>query len=190
LLPAGASGNAPAPDLEYQATVTATSATTPAINDTVNISLGTITLASADIHSAANGTIGVNEDVLAGTPYDAISTFTGALGSTITIPLYIDNESGAGSAFSLAAGSSWDGTSLGSLPVGWSVEFFASDGSGNPTGPSITATGTSVFAANSLDNEYIAQVFIPNNAAQATGDIAYDTNGDGTVDANDLLDGN
>ncbi len=190
LLPAGASGNPPLAAPDYRAIVIATSATIPANSDTVDISLGTITAAAADLHNTDNGTIGNNEDALTGTPYNAITTFTGALGSTVSIPLFIDNESGSGSAFSLTAGSSWDGTVLGSLPAGWSVEFFTGDGAGNATGPAITSTGTAVLAANSVDNQIIAQVFIPNNAALANSDIAYDTNGDGSIDLNDTLDGN
>lgn len=190
LLPAGSSGDATLPATEYQATLTATSAASPSTSDSVDNSLGTIIAASADIHNSADGGIGTDEDALSGTPYNAISTLTGTLGSTVNIPLYIDNESGSGSAFQLAVGSSWDGTSLGALPAGWSVEFFAVDGSGNPTGPAITSTGTSVLAANSVDNQLVAQVFIPNNATLAIADIAFDTNGDGTVDADDLLDGN
>lgn len=190
LLPAGASGDAPLPDLEYQATVTATSAANPVTSDTVDNSLGTITAAAADVHNTANGTVGANEDVLNTSPFTAITTYTGALGSTVSIPLYIDNESGSGSAFSLAAGSSWNGVALGALPTGWSVEFFAGDGAGNPTGPAITSTGTAVLAANSVDTEIIAQVFIPSNSALAVSDVSYDTNGDSTVDIADALDGN
>ncbi|MFK7995076.1 MAG: beta strand repeat-containing protein [Granulosicoccus sp.] len=190
LLPAGASGDAPLPDTEYQATVTATSAASPSVSATVDNSLGTIIAASADIHGTDNGTVGANEDPLAGTPYGVITTVSGALGTTVNIPLYIDNESGSGSAFQLAAGSSFDGTTLGALPPGWTVEFFDVDINGDPTGPAITSTGTSVLAANSVDNEIVAQVFIPNNAALAVADVAYDTNGDGSIDADDDTDGN
>jgi len=187
-LPASASGDAPAPASEYEATISAVSANdtaaTPA-QDTVAVSLGTIVAAVADIHNASNGTIGVNEDPLSAVPYAAITTFPGNLGNTVSIPLYIDNESGTSDAYLLGAGSTWDGTTLGALPAGWTVEFFLGDGAGNPTGTAISTTPT--MPAGQTNLEIIAVVTIPNDAQQAIDDFLFDNDVDGT---DDTLDGN
>jgi len=189
-LPTSASGDAPAPDTEYQATVSATSASDASSangSDTMAISLGTIIEAAVDIHNAANGALGTDEDPLGNAPYSAVRTFTGSTGSTINIPLYIDNESGVSDSYALSVGSSWDGTVLGALPAGWSVEFFEGDGNGAPTGNAIT--NTSLIPANQLDVEIIAVVTVPNNSDQAVSNFVFDNNGDGnddTLDNNDV----
>jgi uncharacterized repeat protein (TIGR01451 family) len=186
-LPASASGPAPAPATEYEATVTAVSANDPAAtkaSDSVANSLGTIIDAEADIHNAANGGIGTNENLLV-TPYASVVSVTGTVGTSVNIPLFVDNESGGSDSYLLTAGSSWDGTTLGGLPAGWSVEFFESDGAGGPTGAAITATP--VLPAGQLDYPIIAVVSIPADAALAVEDVAIDNNGDATADT---LDGN
>ncbi len=184
-LPASASGPAPAPDTEYEATVTAVSANDPAAvkaSDFVANSLGTIIDAEADIHNTDNGAIGTNEDVLA-TPYASVLSVSGTVGTDVNIPLFVDNESGGSDSYVLTAGSSWDGTTLGGLPAGWSVQFFESDGSGNPTGSAITSTP--VLPAGQLDYPIIAVVSIPADAALAVEDALFDNNGDGTPDSLD-----
>ncbi len=183
-LPAGVSGTPTSPPSEFEAVVTATSAndpntTAPASND-VTISLGEILEADADIHNAADGQIGSDESPLGVVPYATTNVFSGGLGDTINIPLFIDNESGDADVFVLGAGSSWDGTTMGALPPGWTVQFFEADTNGAPINGPITATAT--LAANSVDNAYVAVVTIPNNPAQAVPDVSWDNDGDGTLD--------
>ncbi len=186
-LPASASGAAPAPATEYEATVTATSANDPAaapVSDTVANSLGTIIEAAADIHNAANGTLGANEDLLI-TPYGSVLSVTGTVGTTVNIPLFIDNESGGSDSYVLTTGSSWDGTTLGALPAGWTVEFFEADAAGAPVGAPVTSTPT--LPAGQLDYPMVAVVSIPADSSLAIEDALIDNNGDGTATT---LDGN
>ena len=186
-LPATASGDAPAPATEYEAIVTATSANDPAaapVSDTVANSLGTIIVAGADIHNAANGALTTNEDLLAA-PYASVFSATGTVGTTVNIPLFIDNESGGSDSYVLTTGSSWDGATLGALPAGWTVEFFEADALGAPVGAPVTSTP--VLPAGQLDYPMVAVVSIPADAALAVEDAAIDNNGDGAADT---LDGN
>jgi len=192
-LPASASGNAAAPATEYQASVIAVSSNDPAVvpaSDTAGISLGTIVSAASDIHNAANGTVGVDEDPLGAAPYTAANAFSGNAGGTVNIPLFIDNESGGPDSYVLSAGSVFDGTTLGSLPPGWSVEFFLGDGAGNPTGGAITSTP--LLPGLTVNFEVIAVVTIPADGTQAVNDFSADNDGDGvadTLDANGDGDG-
>ena len=185
-LPASASGAAPAPATEYEATVLVVSANdtaaTPA-SDTTSISLGNIITAASDLHNAANGTIGVDEDPLGTAPYTAANAYTANAGTTVNIPLYIDNESGGPDSYVLSVGSVWDGVTLGSLPAGWSVEFFIGDGAGNPVGGAVTSTG--VLPGSTVNYEVIAVVSIPADGNLAGNDYVADNDGDGTADTLD-----
>ncbi len=186
-LPSSVSGPA-AGGAEYQATVTVTSsndtAATPA-SDTTAISLGTIVAAASDLHNSANGTIGNDEDPLGAAPYSAANTYVGNAGGTVNIPLYIDNESGGPDSYVLGVGSTFDGTTLGALPAGWSVQFFIGDGAGNPTGAPISSTPA--LPGLTLNFEIIAVVSIPADGTQAVNNFSSDNDADGVVDT---LDGN
>jgi len=192
-LPSSASGSATAPATEYQATVQAVSANDTAAapaTDTTAISLGTIVEAASDLHNAANGTIGIDEDPLGVSPYTAANAYVSNAGGTVNIPLFIDNESGGPDSFVLSVGSSWDGTTLGSLPAGWSVVFYLGDGSGNPVGAAITST--SLLPGLTVNYEVVAVVSIPADGAQAVTDYSADNDGDtvaDTLDANGDGDG-
>ncbi len=186
-LPASASGNATPPATEYEATVTAVSANDTAatpVSDSVKISLGTIVPAASDLHNAANGTLGNDEDPLV-VPYVAANTYLGNSGGTVFIPLYIDNESGGPDSYVLSVGSVFDGTTLGALAPGWSVKFYIGDGSGNPTGAPITSTP--LLPGLTLNYEIIAEVSIPADGTQAVNNYSADNNGDGVAD---ILDSN
>ncbi len=186
-LPASASGAAPAPATEYEAIVTAISANDPSaspVSDTVANSLGTIIEAGADIHNVADGALGTNEGELV-TPYTSAFSVVGTVGTTVNIPLFIDNESGSSDSYILTTGSSWDGAVLGGLPAGWTVEFFEADASGAPTGAPVTSTP--VIPAGQLDYPMVAVVSIPADSALAVEDALIDNNADGTPTS---LDGN
>jgi len=189
-LPSNASGNLGG-GVNYEATVTATSAgdpTAPPASDPMTLALGNIIQAVVDISNTAAGIVaGTDEDALAAAPgpYSAVTTFTGTTGSVINIPLFLDNETGGSDSYSLAAGSSWDGTTLGALPPGWTVEFFLNDGAGNPTGPALT--NTPAIPGNTADFGLVAVVTVSNSALEAIGNYEFDNNGDGTPD---ILDGN
>ncbi|ASJ76600.1 beta strand repeat-containing protein [Granulosicoccus antarcticus] len=170
----------------FQATVTATSAGDPAatpISNPATISLLEIVAATSDLHSAIGGTLGTDEDPLGTPDYTPAVTREASAGDTLTIPLYIDNVSGVSDSFQLSVGSSWDGTDLGSLPEGWSVEFFLSDGSGAATGPAISSTP--VIPGGTTDYEYIAVVSMPADAALSAADYSSDNDADTTVETID-----
>jgi uncharacterized repeat protein (TIGR01451 family) len=182
-LPAGVSGSPAGGAAEFEAVITAISANDPNTNAASNdmtVSLGEILDSGSDIHIASGGQIGTDEDPLGTAPYSTGNEFAGSLGATINIPLFIDNESGGTDVFVLGAGSSWDGTTLGALPPGWTVQFFEADTNGAPVNGPITATGT--LAANSVDNAYVAVVTIPNDASQALPDVEWDNDGDTILD--------
>lgn len=187
-LPVTAFGAPALPATSYQATVQAVSATDTSANpatDTSILSLGTITPAASDIHNAANGTVGTDEDPLGNAPYAAAGSFSTTVGSTVNIPLYIDNEGGGPDSYVLSAGATLSGGTLGALPAGWTVEFYLGDGAGAPTGSPITST--TVLPGPTLNYEVIAVVTLPIDASQSTSDYSADNNGDG---ANDVLDSN
>lgn len=172
----------------FDATITATSANdtdpSPAA-DSMLIVLQSLVPAVADIHTQTGGVIGSDEDALAAAPpYAPVDTLPASVGNAINIPLYIDNESGGSESYLLQAGSTWDGTALASLPAGWTVDFYVGAG-GVPSGAPITATP--VIAPGTVDFEIIAVVNVPNDAALASNDVAYDNDGDTTADT---LDGN
>lgn len=178
--------------LGFTATVTASSAndpsTTPA-SDTTNLKLGEITASGVDLTDSADGaTPGVNVDDLGAAPYTindgtnpgTRATFSGTVGGEVEIPFYLDNDSGSPDSFKLYAGGS-DGSTLGTLPAGWTVEFYETDGSGNRTGSPITTTTS--LPAGTTDKKYIAVVKISADPAQAAANYGtVDTNGDGDGD--------
>ncbi len=183
ILPADASGDAPGTATEYEATITAVSANdvaTSPVSASSKLSLGTITVASVDLHTDANGTLTNDEDPLGVAPYAAAATFEADAGGTVTIPLYIDNESGSPDSYVFSVGSQWNGTALSALPAGWTVQFFEADASGAATGAPITSTA--VIPANSLNIDYVAVVSVPSNVNQAVDNFIFDNNGDGISD--------
>jgi len=133
----------------FTATLTADSANDPsnAVFDKTDLKLGEITSSGVDLSDSADGAVvGLNADDLK-SPYTINNgdnagtrpTFAATVGSKVEIPFYIDNDSGSADAFKLSAGGS-DGSSLGALPTGWTVAFYATDASGNRTGSPITTT--------------------------------------------------
>ncbi|NND89933.1 MAG: DUF11 domain-containing protein [Granulosicoccus sp.] len=175
-LPSNATGSGP-----FSATVTAVSANDPSatpVSDDTTLTLGTIVIATADLHNSPNGVLNSDEDPLLA-PYSAVTTFPGQTGTTVSIPLYIDNESGGSDSYVLSAGTSFDGTTLSGLLPGWSVQFYATDAAGNATGSALSNTPS--IPGGALDFKIIAVVSIPANATQAVNDLVFDNNGDGTA---------
>ncbi|MEZ5449430.1 MAG: hypothetical protein R3E89_10750 [Thiolinea sp.] len=128
----------------YTATLTATSSVDPAAtpsSDTVLLKLGSITAPGVDIADNAGGIVAGNEDpaltAAATAPYlTGVRTDSedGIVGSTVKLPIYIDNESGSSDSYQLTTGP---------LPTGWSVRFYQAqlDGSGAPV---LDADGKSI----------------------------------------------
>lgn len=175
----------------FTATLTAASANDPATtpsSNTTDLKLGAITSSGVDLTDSADGAVvGVNADDLQ-SPYTINNgvnagtrpTISATVGSQVEIPFYIDNDSGSADAFKLYAGGS-DGTTLGTLPTGWTVAFYATDAAGNRTGSPITTTPS--LPAGTVDRKYIAVVSIPTDPANAAADYgAVDTNNDGDGD--------
>ncbi len=187
--------NAPESSTEVTGSVTATSRLAPAgtlTNDSMDFSLGAVVVARADLKNTSGAPTAANADALDAAPYTAVQTFDATIGTTVDIPLYIDNESDAADSYKLYAGSSWDAanSTLGGLPSGWSVEFYAVDGSGNPVGPPLTGSPdpiTPTIPVGGSNFPIVARVTIPNDAALAVDDFEFDRDADGTPER--LLDG-
>ena len=164
---------------DYDAVVTVSSASDPAVTDTVTERLAAIDASTIDIHNASGGTLGIDENPIGAPDYSAVFTKGADVNSSVIIPLYIDNDGDAPNSFQLSAGSVYDaGTdTVSGLPAGWVVEFFLSDGAGQPTGASITATP--VIPGQTTDFEIIAVVSVPDQA-QADGNFVFDNDADGT----------
>ncbi len=171
---------------DYDAIVTVSSASDPTVTDTVTERLGSINSSTIDIHNASGGVLNSDENPIGTPDYAAVFTNSTDVNTTVNIPLFIDNDGGAANSFQLSAGSVFDAANdtVSGLPGGWNVEFFLSDGAGQPTGAPITATP--VIPGQSTDFEIIAVVSIPDQT-QAIGDFTLDNDADGTVET---LDGN
>ena len=171
---------------DYDAVVTVSSAGDPTVTDTVTEKLATINASTIDIHNASGGTLGNDEDPIGAPDYAAVVTNNADVNSSVTIPLYVDNDGDSANSFQLSAGSVYDAAAdtVGGLPAGWVVEFFLSDGAGQPTGASITATP--VIPGQTTDFQIIAVVSVPDQA-RAEGNFVFDNDADGS---NETLDGN
>jgi len=187
-LPGNVSGAPTDGSSEYQAVVTAASANDPAsVSDTANASLTTINAAVVDIHNAPDGLIGSDENPIAAIPYSATSpvdTFVADIGTTLDIPFYVDNESSAQDQYDFASGIAFDGTTLTPMPNGWTVQYFATDVNGNAIGAPISNTG--ILPAGSVNNTFIATIFIPNDGTLASENFTGDADGNGTPDTLDF----
>ncbi len=170
----------------YDAFITVTSAGKPDQSASMTERLSLITQPTVDIHNARGGLLGIDEDPLGTPDYSAVNTITANIGDTVTIPLFIDNDSDASVSYQLGVGGSYDDATntLGSLPAGWVVEYFLSDGTG-PTGSPVTSTPA--IPGNTEDFEIFAVVTVPSDQTQALFDFSSDNDAD-AVDEN--LDGN
>ncbi len=176
-LPASISGTS-----GYEAVLTVTSAGSAAVTGTVTQRLNAIVTPTVDIHNASGGTLNSDDDPLGAPAYTPVNTTVADLGDTIAIPLWIDNDSDASSSYQLAAGGSYDDSvnALGTLPAGWIVEFFLSDGAGAPTGSAVTSTPA--IPGGTVDYQIFAVVTVPSDKTQALFDYASDNDVDGNVD--------
>lgn len=170
-LPSGINGSG-----EYCASVSATSTNVSTIVDYKLERLGSIVAPALDI---ANITVPNNAAVDV-QPFD-VNTLTvrdyqaGNPGDTVTFDVFIRNEGGTAESYSLSAGSTWDGTVLGSIPAGWQVRF-------RDSGNNIITSTASV--APGAEIQLTAEVIISSVAAQALPNAPQvDIDGDGDLDA-------
>lgn len=186
-LPASISGTT-----GYEAYLTVTSVGSIDATDSLTERVDTIITPTVDIHNASGGVLNSDENPLGSPDYAAVNTIVGDLSDTITIPLWIDNDGDAASSYQLGVGGSYDQATnaLGTLPAGWTVEYFLSDGAGAPTGSAVTSTPT--IPGGTLDYEIFAVVTVPSDMTQALFDYSSDNDADGTdetLDTNGDLDG-
>ena len=188
----------------YTAIVTGTSSGDPSptpIADSASLYLMNIVAASADLRDTNTPVTdaATDDDALATDADSHIITsgspaYAADISGTVNIPFHIDNNSGSSDAFQLSAGSSWDGATLGDLPVGWDLDFYKADASGNPTGQPLTST--ELLAPNSIGdtttNHYVAVVKIPGTPSMAPANYIANNDADAdleTMDANSDGDG-
>lgn len=181
-LPAGIDGVG-----DFDAEVTVTSVTDPTVTDTVIERLSLINASTIDIHNAAGGIAGTDDNPIGAAPYTAVNTSVADNNTTVNIPLFIDNDDDAGNAYLLSVGSVYDAATetVNGLPTGWDVEFFVADAAGLPTGNAITTTP--VIPGKTLDYGIIAVVSVPADQNKAVDNLLLDNDADGTPDT---LDGN
>ena len=172
ILPASASGNA-----GYHAVLTATSSTDPTVNDTTNLKLSEITAPAVDVAAItpAAGTYQNNDGFNDGGAVNAHDEFPvlfandAALGSTVSFPMSIANESGSSDSFLLT---------YNDLPAGWSVVFKDSSGA--------TITATPFLPAGSTF-DYTAYVTVSSDPTLAQGDSPRQNDVDGYDGVNDEI---
>ena len=181
-LPAGIDGS-----VGYDAEITVTSATDNTVTDTVTARLSLINPSTIDIHNSATGVAGVDDDPIGAAPYTAVNTTIADTNTTVNIPLYIDNDDDGDNSYLLSVGSVFDAAAdtVSGLPVGWDVEFFLDDGTGNPTGNAFTTTP--VIPGQTLDFAIVAVVTIPADQTKAVENLVFDHDADSIADT---LDGN
>ncbi len=181
-LPASVSGST-----GYEATLSVTSAADPDATASVTQRLLTIATPTVDLHQASGGVLNSDEDALGDPEYAAINTLVADAGDAIEIPLWIDNDGDGASSFQLGVGSSYDAATntLGSLPDGWTVEYFLTDGAGAPVGNAVTSTP--VIPGGTTDYPIVAIVTVPSDKTQALFAYIGDNDADG---ANETVDGN
>ncbi len=159
-LPPGSSGT----NVNYTASVTATSKVNTATSASANDVVTSVTASSSDLtntRSVAGGAAAA-DGLGAGPEASAIVTKT-ANPNTTTFLLFMNNTSGVADTYDLAASTSSSFASI-SLPAGWSVVFTDS------TGTVITNTGTISAGAN---KQITATVTIPAGQTPGTTDIYF-----------------
>lgn len=181
-LPAGFSGAG-----NFDAVVTVSSNTDVNMKDTVAIRLALINASTIDIHNNPGGIASIDDNPIGTPDYAAVDTSTTDIGTTVTIPLYIDNDDDANNSYLLNAGSIYNAATntVDGLPTGWFVQFFEADASGDPVGNAITTTP--VIPGKTLDYQIIAVVTVPASQDKAADNFIIDNDADGLAET---LDGN
>ena len=161
-LPASASG---APAGGYNAVLTATSSGDSSKSDTANLKLAEITPPSVDLAAigATQANTGFNDGGAVNAHDEAPVLFANdaLIGSTVSFPMTVANESGSGDSFLL---------SYQDLPAGWSVVFKDSSGNTITSTPFLPAGGTF---------DYTAYVTVSSDPAQAEANSSRATDVDG-----------
>ncbi len=159
-LPAGVSGTG-----DFVAILTATSSTDDTQKDSTNLKLGEITAPAVDLAAigatqpndgfADDGTENAHDEAPVLFANDAV------IGSTVTFPMQVANESGSGDSFLLGDQD---------VPTGWTVVYKDTSGNTITSTPFLPAGGTF---------DYTAYVTISSDPTQAEGDSprAADTDG-------------
>ncbi len=147
-------GNGP-----YSVNKTATSFLDPTVSDTATDTLTTITPTAVDL---TNGT-GLGEN--AGPEASPVLTVNGNPGTTIQIPLTVENNGGVADSYALTFSATAVFSPIATLPPGYTVVF--RDATTNAI-----VTNTGVIGANSSRN-FFAEVFIPAGTAAGVQDIYF-----------------
>lgn len=157
VLPPGAKGDGP-----YTVTKTARSLTNPNVTDIANDVLNTIAGSSVDltnttsIYTSGSSAPGYGP----GPEASPVLTATANPGTTVRIPIYVNNTSPNSDTYNLSAPT---------LPAGWSVVFHDADGA-VITNTGIVLSGTGSAGSGKL---VYADVTVPANEAPGVNDLGF-----------------
>ena len=185
-LPSGAyDGDQAGNNGPFNAILTVQSSTNEQTSDTVNERLMNITAPACDLsnntiphtNSSDNNPSENLHQYIPGT-LTPIQLFEANVGQSAKFYFTVENDSGVPDSFRFLIGSSWDGTTLGPLPNGWSYVFH--DDNDN------VITNTPAIPGGESSNFHV-HISVPSDATKCPANYVTDIDGDGDLD---FVDGN
>jgi len=185
-LPSGAyDGDQAGNNGPFNALLTAQSSTSENASDTVNETLMNITAPACDLSNNSTPKLDSSDNNPSENLHEYIpgslspvQLFEVNVGSNARFYFSIENDSGVPDSFRFLIGTSWDGTTLGPLPDGWSYVFHDDNDNVITNTPAIPGGESATFHVH---------IFIPSDATKSPANYIADINGDGTLD---FVDGN
>ena len=185
-LPSGAYDGDPAGNNgPFTAILTATSATDENETDTVTESLMNITAPACDLSNNAVEKVDSSDNNPAENLHEYITgsltpvqVFEADVGEAAKLYFSVENDSGVPDSFRFLIGSTWDGTTLGPLPDGWTYVFHDDNDNVITNTPAIPGGESTTFHVH---------IYIPSDATKCSSNYVIDIDGDGDLD---FVDGN
>jgi len=185
-LPSGAyDGDEAGNNGPFNALLTVQSASNGNVSDTVNETLMNITAPACDLSNNATPKVDSSDNNPAENLHEYIpgslspvQLFEVNVGSNARFYFSVENDSGVPDSFRFSIGCSWDGTTLGPLPDGWSYVFHDDNDNVITNTPAIPGGESETFHVH---------IFVPSDATKSPANYIADINGDGTLD---FIDGN
>ena len=185
-LPSGAyDGDTSGNSGPFNAILTVQSSTDEHATDTVNEKLMNITAPACDLSNNASPKVDSSDnnpsenlhEYIPGsvTPIQFVSV---KVGEAARFYFSVENDSGVPDSFRFLIGSTWDGTTLGPLPDGWSFIFHDDNDNVITNTPAIPGGESETFHVH---------IYIPSDATKSPANYVTDIDGDGDLD---FVDGN